>query len=178
MSLPALLETLWSDLEAVRSHVLKEADGLSQGQADWRPADTDWSAGEILHHLTLAEINTGKLTSKLLKEVSAGKPFPADLQAFPPLPVRAGGPGEAPEGVRADRGLAIERLLADMRAARDRTRQTLERLATVDPRGFTWSHPAFGVLDLSQWWQLQAYHDRDHLQQLRAVKAAPGFPVR
>ena len=45
--------------------ILKETEGLSQTQADWRPAEQEWSVGEILHHLTLAEVGTGKLTSKL-----------------------------------------------------------------------------------------------------------------
>jgi len=31
-------------------------------------------------------------------------------------------------------------------------------------------------MDLSQWWQLHVRHEADHLQQLRAVKAASGFP--
>lgn len=177
MSLPPPLETLWNDLEAVRSLILKEADGLSQEQTDWRPRETDWSAGEILHHLTLAEIGTGKLTSKLLKEAgAAAKPFPPDLQAFAPLPAPPAGPAQAPEGVRPDRGLPVDRLLAEMQAARERTRQTIERLAAMDPRPLRWRHPSLGELDLSQWWQLQARHDADHLQQLRAVKAAAGFP--
>jgi hypothetical protein len=37
---------------------------------------------------------------------------------------------------------------------------------------------ALGELNLAQWWMLQARHDRDHLQQLRAIKASPGFPKR
>jgi uncharacterized protein DUF1569 len=39
-----------------------------------------------------------------------------------------------------------------------------------------WPHPLFGELNLAQWWMLQAHHDADHLQQLRAVKTAAGFP--
>ena len=69
--LPPALDAVARELEAVRAELLQEAEGLSQGQADWRPSADDWSVGEILHHLTLAEINTGKLTSKLLKEGGA-----------------------------------------------------------------------------------------------------------
>lgn len=176
MPLPAALEAVLKQMESVRADVLREAESLSQAQSEWRPSDADWSVGEILHHLTLAEVATGKLTSKLLKEAGSSlPPFPAELTGFTPLPPWQG-PAEAPPVVRPEKGHAIDRLLADMKAARERTRQSLERLATVDPRRLTWRHFAMGELDLGQWWTLQARHDSDHLQQLRRVKTAPGFP--
>ena len=63
MTLPVALAAIAQDLDATRAEVLRETETLSQAQADWRPSQNDWSVGEILHHLTLAEINTGKLTS-------------------------------------------------------------------------------------------------------------------
>ena len=179
MGLPSAVEALWNELEAVREKVLKEVEGLSQAQADWRPSDTNWSVGEILHHLTLAEINTGKLTSKLIKETTAaGKlaPFPAALKTFTPLPPSPPGPAEAPPVVRPEQGHPIAQLLTDIKLARERSRQSIERLASVDPRPLTWTHFRLGELNLAQWWMLQALHDGDHLQQLRAVKASRGFP--
>jgi len=177
MTLPAALDTLARELDAVRAEVLREADGLSQAQADWRPSADDWSVGEILHHLTLAEVNTGKLTSKLLKETGgATAPYPADLAGFTPLPPWPPGPREAPPVVRPDKGHPIAQLVQDMRAARERSRQSLERLAAVDPRAFTWRHFTLGEMDLGQWWTLTAHHDRDHLQQIRRIKKSHGFP--
>jgi hypothetical protein len=173
------VERLWSDLESVRSELLTEVADLSQAQADWKPSDRDWSVGEIVHHLTLAEIATGKLTTKLTKEAQAGGApavFPHDLTEFGALPVRPEGPGEAPQAVWPERGKPIGELIADLRAVRVRSRQSVERLATVDPRRLVFKHVRFGDLDLSQWWTLQAQHDRIHLAQIREVKAAPGFP--
>lgn len=176
MPLPPLVEALWQDLEHVRAQILKEVEGLSQAQADWRPSHTEWSVGEILHHLTLAEIGTGKLTSKLLKEAPPPlAPFPADLKAFTPVPVWEG-PAQAPDVVRPEHGHPVGELLANIKATRERSRQSIERLAAADPRPFRWKHFRLGELDLAQWWMLQARHDADHLQQLQAVKAAPGFP--
>jgi hypothetical protein len=177
MTLPAALAGLAQELDTVRAEVLREADGLSQAQADWRPSANDWSVGEILHHLTISEINTGKLTSKLLKETgSTTAAYPPDLAGFAPLPAWPPGPREAPPVVRPEKGHPIGQLLHDMRAARERSRQSLERLATVDPRALTWRHFTLGEMDLGQWWMLQAAHDRDHLQQLRRIKKSPGFP--
>ena len=177
MPLPAPVEALWNDLETSRARVLKEVEGLSQAQADWRPAETDWSVGEIVHHLTLAETNTGKLTSKLLREAGETvKPFPADLKGFTPPVTPAGGRAEAPQAVWPERGRPFAALVAEMKSVRDRSRQSIERLGAVDPRPLIFPHPRLGVLDLAQWWMLQAWHDGVHLEQLRGVKAAPGFP--
>jgi hypothetical protein len=177
MTLPAALDAIARELDAVRQEILREADGLSQAQADWRPSADDWSVGEILHHLTLAEINTGKLTSKLLKDTGgAATSYPPDLTEFAPVPAWPAGPREAPPVVRPEKGHPIGQLLHDMRATRERSRQSLERLATVDPRVFTWRHFRLGEMDLGQWWMLQAHHDRDHLEQLRRIKRTPGFP--
>ena len=176
MTLPPPLEELWMELEAVRSEVLGEVAGLSQAQSDWHPDPADWSIGEILHHLTLAEIATGKLTSKLLKETPSAGEFPLDLGLFAAPPPWPPGPREAPPVVRPESRQALDGLVRDLRAARERSRQSLERLAGVDPRRLRWSHFTLGELDLGQWWRLQAWHDTDHLQQLRRIKVSPGFP--
>jgi hypothetical protein len=179
MSLPQPVEALWSELQAVRAEVLKEADGLSQRQADWKPSDKDWSVGEIVHHLTVAEVATGKLTTKLTREGESGgtlAPFPASLTGFKPLPAWPAGPAEAPPVVWPEHGKPIDELLATMRATRERSRQSIEKLGTIDPRSLVFKHFRLGDLDLAQWWTLQAHHDGIHLAQIRDVKRAPGFP--
>lgn len=177
MALPAPVEALWNDLQSVRAQLLKETEGISQAQADWRPGEQEWSIGEIVHHLTLAEVGTGKLTSKLLKDAPQPlPPFPADLERFAPVPPPPPGPAKAPEVVYPERGHPLERLIAELKAARERSRQSVERLGAVDPRGLRWRHFTLGEMDLAQWWMLHVRHETDHLQQLRAVKATRGFP--
>jgi len=179
MSLPKPVEALWNELERVRADVLREAEGLSQRQADWKPGEKDWSVGEIIDHLTIAEVATGKLTTKLTREAEAAgalAPFPADLTAFRPLPPDPPGPAEAPPVVWPTAGKPIGELIATMKATRQRSRQSIEKLAGVDPRGLRFKHFRLGDLDLAQWWQLQARHDGIHLAQLRDVRRAAGFP--
>jgi hypothetical protein len=181
MALPQAVDSIWSEMEAVRAQVLKEVDGLSQAQADWRPAEGEWSIGEILSHLTVAETQTGKLTTKLTREAeTAGTlaPYPADVAAFDPIPSPpAHMQGmQAPPAVQPERGLPLARLVADMQAVRARSRQSIEKIAGLDPRRLTFNHFALGELNLAQWWMLQARHDAQHLQQSRGVKAARGFP--
>ena len=177
MSLPRAIEALWTELQSVRAEILREAEGLSQAQADWKPGEKDWSVGEVVDHLILAEVATGKLTTKLTREAAgAAGGFPTDLTAFKPFPVPPSGDAEAPEVVWPARGKPFAELLATMRATRERSRQSIEKLASLDPRPLTFKHFRFGELDLSQWWQLQAHHDGLHLAQIRAIKGAAGFP--
>jgi hypothetical protein len=179
MSLPKPVETLWNELQAVRAEVLREVQGLSQRQTDWKPSPEVWSVGEIIDHLTLAEIATGKLTTKLTREAAAGgtlAPWPANLTTFAPLPPDPPGPADAPQVVRPSSGKAIGELIATMRATRERSRQSVEKLGTVDPRALRFNHFRLGDLDLAQWWQLQTRHDGIHLAQIRDVKRAWGFP--
>jgi DinB superfamily len=179
MALPKPVEQLWSELQTVRAEVLREAEGLSQAQADWKPSAKDWSVGEIIDHLTIAEIATGKLTTKLTREAAAsGKlvAFPADLSAFAALPAQPPGPAEAPPVVWPSHGKSIDDLITSMKATRERSRQSIERLGTVDPRPLTFKHVRLGELDLAQWWMLQAEHDGIHLVQIRGVKSMAHFP--
>jgi hypothetical protein len=179
MTYPEPVATLWRDLEAVRAEVLREVEGLAQAQADWKPGARDWSVGEIVHHLTIAEIATGKLTTKLTREAEAAgtlKPFPADLRELRPLSAEPAAAAEAPQVVWPEHGRPIAALVADMKATRERSRQSIEKLATIDPRPLVFKHFRLGDLDLSQWWRLQVQHDGIHLRQIRDVKARPGFP--
>ena len=179
MILPAPVAQLWDDLQAVRAEILAEVRPLSQRQADWKPGDGEWSVGEVIHHLTVAEVNTGKLTTKLVKQAqAAGAPvaFPAGLTAFAPVPRGAAGRAEAPAVVWPDHGKPVGDLLDGITATRERSRQSMDRLAACDPRTLTFTHGRLGDLDLAQWWLLQAEHDRDHLAQIRRIKTAPGFP--
>ena len=180
MTLPTAIERLWTELQRVRTDVLREVEGLSQRQADWKPAENDWSVGEIVDHLTIAETATSKLTTKLLKEIQAGSAaavFPHDMAELNPAPLREGDEGgEAPPVVRPSHGKPMGELVEAMKATRARSRESVERLAGCDPRQLKFKHFRFGDLDLGQWWRLTAAHDSMHLRQIRQVKGAPGFP--
>src|SRR5262249_11954602 len=139
MPLPPPVETLWRELEAVRGEVLREVAGLSQTQADWRGGGPGWVGGGGLPSLPLAAGAAREPPSKLLKDAGETlRPFPSDLGAFAPVPAWPPGPREAPPVVRPEAGRPIDVLLADMRAARERSRQSIERLGAIDPRPLTW----------------------------------------
>ncbi len=179
LTLPAAVDAIWTEMETVRGAVVAEVRPLSQTQADWRSADGEWSIGQVLSHLAVAETQTGKLTTKLVREAAAAgglSRYPADLAGFAPLPHADVEGMQAPELVRPEAGRPLARLLADLEAVRTRSRESMEKIASCDPRRLTFKHFALGDLNLAQWWMLQAVHDGLHLRQIRAVKGASGFP--
>ncbi len=179
MTLPPAIEIIWNEMEAARAQVLREAEGLSQGQADWRPGEDEWSIGEVLSHLAIAETQTGKLTTKLTREAEAAgtvAPYPADLAGLEPLPSLPMEGMQAPPAVRPEARVPLPRLIADLQAVRARSRQSIEKIGSLDPRRLTFKHFSFGELNIAQWWMLQARHEGAHLEQIRQAKAARGFP--
>ena len=83
--LPRALRGIADELERRRGEVLAEVEGISQRQADWRPAHDQWSLGEVLHHLVLAEGIAGKMVSVAVKRVAEAEslpPYPAEVDAF------------------------------------------------------------------------------------------------
>ena len=180
MSWPKAVDALWREVQEARADVVREVEGVSQSQSEWRPAPDAWSIGEVIDHLTVAEVMTGKLTTKLTKEAAAGGApavFPHDITEFAALPVPASASANAPESVWPTHGKPVSELLATLNATRERSRQSFDRLAACDPRALRFKHFRLGDLDLGQWWRLAADHDRVHLGQIREIKRAAGFPA-
>ena len=180
MALAAEMEVFWNEVQANRAALLKEVEGLSQPQFDWRPGEKDWSVGEVIHHVTLAEINIGKLTTKLLREAEAAgalRPRPegeVPFERIPPPPTP--GPLQAPRLIWPEHGRSKADLLAGIKAAREKSRHSFERMAQIDPRPLVWKHEIFGDMHLGQYWTIIRLHDLQHLEQIQKIKTAPGFP--
>jgi hypothetical protein len=105
------------------------------------------------------------------------RPYPVELAEFAPPPPPPPGPAEAPPFLRPEQGHEFGQLIQELKAARVRTGENIQRLATVDPRPLVWLHFQLGELHLAQWVSLLALHDRIHLAQIRELKASPAFPA-
>ena len=179
MMLDADSEAFWNEAQSNRTRLLKEVDGLSQAQFDWSPAKDEWSIGEVIHHVTLAEVNIGKLTTRLLREAEVAgtlRPRQKGDMHFETFRAPGRGPVPAPRLIWPQGGRPREGLLEDIRATRERSRRSFERVAAIDPRPLVWKHEFFGDLHLGQYWTIVRVHDPQHIEQIQKIKAAPGFP--
>ena len=51
-----------------RQKLMNAVGGLNQQQIDFKVSADEWSIGQILQHLILGEVATGKLVHRLIKE--------------------------------------------------------------------------------------------------------------
>ena len=179
--LPRALRRIADELERRRAEVLAEVEGISQRQADWRPAHDQWSLGEILHHLAVAEGIAGKMVSLAVKRVVGGgslPQYPAEVDAFS---WRAPSPDDrwlvrVPEPAAPTHGQPIDALRKAFTTQRMLTEKVLQRLTEVDPRAITAVHPLIGEMNAALWYLFCEYHMRVHLRQMKNVKAGPALP--
>jgi hypothetical protein len=77
---------------------------------------------------------------------------------------------EAPPPIRPQKELPAQELINALQAMGERSKTTLEALASVDPRQLRMPHPLFAApLDFGQWWALHAIHYAMHNAQAEAA---------
>ena len=168
--LPTPLADIWANLSSQRSRLIDRLTGLDAEATLRSPGPGEWSTAQLVDHLLLAEGFTNDFMKAMLDQArAAGEPagFPAGLEAFDPLPPPLG--METPPPIRPQKELPAVELIEALRAMEERSRATLEALASVDPRKYRMPHPLFGELDFGQWWALHAIHYAMHNAQAQAA---------
>jgi hypothetical protein len=168
--LPKPLDDVLSDLSKQRALLINALAGLSPEATLRSPGPDQWNAAQVVDHLLLAEGFTNDLTKMMSDRAGANDEatgFPADLTAFDPLPQPRG--MEAPPPIRPQRELPARELVTALTAMGERTRASLEVLASLDPRRYKMEHPLFGELDLGQWWAIHPIHYEMHIAQAQAA---------
>lgn len=175
MEMPKALTDIWADLSAQRSILIETLAGLGADDTMRSPGPNEWNAAQVVDHLLLAEGFTNQFTMGMVGQARASgdaKGFPVDLDAFDPLPEPLG--MEAPPPIRPQKELPAKELIEALRAMGERSRASIEALASVDPRKYRMPHPLFGELDLGQWWALHPVHYTMHIAQARAALGQAG----
>lgn len=136
--------------------VVKALDGITAAELDARPAPSDWTAREVVHHLADSEMTSAIRLRRLLAE-------------------------ENPEIIGYDEDLfrrklrydtrPIEASLEAFRLARVTTAQILEGAAPED-----WlragTHSESGPYSVETWLQIYARHAMDHADQITRARGA------
>ncbi|MDD5563005.1 MAG: DinB family protein [Thermoanaerobaculaceae bacterium] len=178
------LEELRARLEADLEALLAAVTPLDQVEADWRPAPERWSAGEVLHHVVLANRTFAIVARKLIQQgrragVTAG---PQTRRSWPRIraiaEIGASGPVKNPDRVTPAHGFPIAALCRDLIESHAAVMATIPALAGLDLGALRFPHPLGFELNLYQWVDIAGAHERRHLFQLRTITASPGFPRR
>ncbi len=176
--LEELRARLAADLEALAA----AAAPLSQVEADWKPAAERWSAGEVLHHVVLANRTFAIVARKLIQQgrragVTAG---PQSRRSWPRLrafaEIGASGPVKTPDRVTPAHGIPIGTLRRELVESHGAVAATIPALAGLDLGALRFPHPLGFELNLYQWIDIAGAHERRHLAQIETIAASPGFP--
>jgi hypothetical protein len=169
-----------SELHATRKAFLDATTGLSAAQWNYKPGTDRWSVGEIAEHLTLTEDGLFQMVTQKLMQTPAdpakresvkGKDKTV-LEMVPDRSTRVEAPEPfRPTGKWSDRQALIE----EFKKRRDRT---IEYVDTTNDELRLHFAPlgAMGDLDGYQYILMMAAHTWRHLDQMKEVKAAPGYP--
>ena len=143
-------------------------DGLNDGQATFKPAtptgppgEDEWCAKEVLGHVLASQRGLNVTIAQM-----AGVEPPAEAAQIREM------------GVKSEDDEA--RSLADLRPRIAAVCEESKRLVTSLPEGEKlaqkFPHPIFGQLNLKEWFAFHRVHAMDHIQQIDAIKADPGYP--
>lgn len=167
----------------IRERVLKAITDLNEPQLNYKSEDSKWSICDILHHLALTDEANAKLMSNLLKRARAENvppdpsPESSEIHSADDVFAQMAEPRlEAPERVAPRSHLPVEESLERLKASRARTLEAVEELASYDLSRLTFPHPFAGDLNAYQWMLLGGGHELRHAEQIKRMKALPGFP--
>jgi hypothetical protein len=161
-----LLQATAEEFDAAVRAIPETKWSLSPGLGGWSPA-------EVVEHLTIVEVSTGKLIAKRLFAEPASDALVAETEGKEQLLrdslLDRERKVEAPDFVAPGRRWnSREEMLDAFRTAREVTVMNLSD-PSRDLRRFVAPHPIAGPLDARQWGVFLALHLRRHLQQLDAI---------
>jgi hypothetical protein len=166
-----------------REQFLATADGLSDAQVNFKPAEDHWSIREIFHHIGIVEGMTAKLMARLLKQaVENNLPEDADaegsvLDSLDAYAEKLGGRLQAPERVAPINAGSLEESITRMGEARAKILQPLDELCKYDVCSLVYPHPALGPINAYQWLLVMGGHELRHRNQINRIKEDANFPA-
>lgn len=164
------------ELEATQRDFIAFIDSIPESERN-RPAVGRWSIAQHLEHLSVVEDGTGRLMSKLIKQIRAtGARETEDSSVLHSLDQyqiwKVNNRLEAPELVRPKEGLPASESLARQAASRSRVMDALRAASGLALSTATAPHPYFGQFDVYQWGIMLAHHQRRHAECIRELLAS------
>lgn len=152
------IDELHAELQTFREEFAEELNGITEGQARFSPGEGNWSINELCRHVS----NSLRLTAGLSQGLAAGQTLPPNTE------IKIG---------MMDDDADITELTTQMNAAFDIMADATENLRNDVDLETTEAHPWFGPKNCRQWVAFNLLHMFVHINQLRRIKSAPGFPT-
>jgi hypothetical protein len=164
-------------LDGVRDKVTAVLRAITQDQADGRPAENEWSLGEIADHLAITEREYIAVVAHLAanarphefdyRDVAEKRPYRIEET----WDVAVTGRLTTPPNLLPTPGKPLTELLRALQEARAQSRQTLAPYRDQDLSVKFFVHPRLGTMTLYERMAQLAYHELKHLKQMERALA-------
>jgi uncharacterized damage-inducible protein DinB len=167
-------------LNQTRARVLKDIEGLSPAQLNFKADSTSWSVAECVEHIAVSETNIWNwLQSSLQQPATPEKKREERYTSQKLIAIvtdRTQNKATAPSAFQPDGKFpSLAAAITAFNARRDSTIAYLQSTPD-DLKDHFIVHPQWGTLDLYQGFIMLSAHCARHTQQLEEVMANPHFP--
>jgi hypothetical protein len=171
----AHLTTVFSMLDESMAAVQASAESVPLTLRGRRPAPERWSVAEVLEHLMLVDrLFTERIGGRIAavraglgSEGSERTPLPPQIAAMMASRART---RNAPEQVIPTGNVDAVAALAALQQAHAGFRAALRDGNGLALSSVTYDHPFFGTLNVYQWAELMAGHERRHAEQIAEIR--------
>ena len=160
------------NLARAQREFLCAAEGVSAEQWKQCPSKGCWSAGELVAHLIMVERAIVQNADASLQKPPKARPF---FQRFHlPMALVEARLIKRKTPIPLDPGLVSQKqeMLAQLREVRARSLSFLEETRGRDLGRYYRRHPFLGTLNLYEWFQRIAAHQRRHTKQVKEIAEA------
>lgn len=171
---PRIREVLAS-LEASDVELRHAVGEIPSGLRSRRPSIDRWSAAEVVDHLALVEHSVARLIRQRASEAGVG----SDRDETPVAPTFDSArvrdrrqPRVAREAIQPRTGVDEASAWTHLESAKQALRDTLLTVDGLSLSDVSAPHPAFGPLNLYQWFLFVAAHKARHTDQIREIGAS------
>jgi hypothetical protein len=163
------LDPILALLSDTRSQFVAIVDGFPADRWRESPGDGRWSAGEIVAHTMQVEESIIAGARKTLKKPPYPVPFLKRFHLPLSLATTRGRKFKSPIPIDAKRVPDQPDYVTAITSCRRGTLDFIDEHRTENLKPWSFPHPAFGPLNIYDWYRLIAYHELRHAKQIREV---------
>lgn len=165
------LEPILTKLAVAQSAFFRAADTVPSLHWNTKPQAEAWCASEVVAHLVMVERavvgGADRISQKTPRYIPYLKRMHLPFWIVERRIIRRKTPIPLDPSLLRDK----EEMLAELRGVRERTLAFLEETKGRDLSAHRWPHAFLGMLNVYEWFEMIAAHERRHTKQIKEIAA-------
>ena len=165
------LDPTLTKLARAQTAFFRAADAIPPEHWNSHPRSDQWSAAELVAHLVMVERavvgGADRISQRIPKPIPFHKRFHLPIWVVESRWIRRKSPMPLDQGLLGTK----EEMLAELRAARERTLAFLKETKDRDLSAYCWEHAFLGMLNIYEWFEMIAAHEIRHTKQMKEIAA-------